>query len=521
MRNSKIILIVSGSILLTYFIVLFLSGSVTMADAYRGYEAMHQFNNEGAWNVLNYPSVTNPESSSYISWWAPGQWMIPWFLMSFGIQSFQTVQFLLIGISLMISLYGYYRLFKALKFSVIVNALSILCIVTNYTFYWQTLMYQGGELFLTALLPYFVLILIKISSFSILKRITVFTGIALLGLFLKNTFFILLICAGIFILFHQNQESLKNRLRFAWPLALTFLLIAIPFYVFHLSVNETPSSAIDLEGYFNIPNTYLGDLVYSFSSPIGIFTRFSFLSHRINGMLSDHLRFFNVLQLLPFAFMLWFYARSFRLRSEKYHAILIYFCLPFFAAFTIFYLQDKAVSYEMRHFAAIGFLFFPGIIQWAKESKYSKMAGTIILLLCIMDLGIYSQQVNNINEKHVFWNSLKVPAEDGEILSAIENWDGQHENGLILIEDYWQLSIGHWQNDKMVVAIDDDKVRIVSGMELDHPDYLKNINVLARKYDHILLVGRTESKVESTLKNMNWKQSISTQRFQIVSADLK
>ena len=235
MRNSKIILIVSGSILLTYFIVLFLSGSVTMADAYRGYEAMHQFNNEGAWNVLNYPSVTNPESSSYISWWAPGQWMIPWFLMSFGIQSFQTVQFLLIGISLMISLYGYYRLFKALKFSVIVNALSILCIVTNYTFYWQTLMYHGGELFLTALLPYFVLILIKISSFSILKRITVFAGIALLGLFLKNTFFILLICAGIFILFHQNQESLKNRLRFAWPLALTFLLIAIPFYVFHLS----------------------------------------------------------------------------------------------------------------------------------------------------------------------------------------------------------------------------------------------------------------------------------------------
>ncbi len=520
MGKSKIILILSGCILFTYLIVLFFSGSVTMADAHRGFEAMHQFNNEGAWNVLNYPSVESPVSSSYISWWAPGQWMIPSLLIALGIHSIQNIQFLLIGISVLLSIYGYYRLFNQLKFAKTVNALSILCIVSNYTFYWQTLMYHGGELFLTALLPYFVLILLQLSTFSIIKRVLVFGGIAILGLFLKNTFFILLICGGIFILFYRNGTTFKERLRYAWPIALTFSVIAIPFYMSHLSVNETPSSAIDLEGYFNIPNTFIGDIVYSFGSPIGIFTRYNFLSHQINGMLFNHLRFYNVLQLLPFAVMLLFYARSYRLRSEKYHALLIYFCLPFFTAFTIFYLQDKAVSYEMRHFAAVGFLFFPGIIQWAKESKYFKIVGMTILLLCLMDLGIYSQQVTNINEKHLFWNDLKVPIEDGKILSAIEQWDAKHHNGLILIEDYWQLSIGQWDNDKMVVAIDGDKARLVSGMELDNPVYLKDMNVLVRAYDHILLICRTESKVKPKLKNKNWEQMISTKRFQIISADL-
>lgn len=137
-----------------------------------------------------------------------------------------------------------------------------------------------------------------------------------------------------------------------------------------------------------------------------------------------------------------------------------------------------------------------------------------------MDLGIYSQQVTNINEKHVFWNDLKVPIEDGEILSAIEKWDAKHYNGLILIEDYWQLSIGQWDNDKMVVAIDGDKARLVSGMELDNPVYLKDMNVLVREYDHILLISRTESKVKPKLKNMKWELIISTKRFQITNADL-
>jgi len=520
MGKAKAILISIGIILCSYLLVLFFSGSVTMADAYRGYEAMHQFQNGGEWNTLNYPAITKTSYSTYISWWAPGHWMLPWLLISCGLQSMQTIQFLLIAISLTIAIYGYYRLFQELNFSRLINLLSILCIVTNATFYWQTLMYHGGELFFTAVLPYFVYFLIRLKKYSMLQKVIMFAGFALFGLFLKNTFFILLICAGAFILFYQDDKTLKDRLKSFWPLALTFFIISIPFYVFHLGISETPSTAVDMEGYFNIPNSYLGDFVYAFGSPINIFTRFSFLSHRINNVLFSDMRYFNFLHLIPLVLAGIFYIRSFKRRKEVYHALLIYVCLPFFAAFTIFYIQDKAVSYEMRHFAAIGFLFFPGILQWIKESKYVQLIGIVVLLLCIMDIGIYTQQVKAINENHVLWNELKVPKEDGVILSVIEKWDAQHVNGLILFEDYWQLSIGQSKNDKMVVAIDDNKVRVVSGMELDHPDYVPDINMLIQDYDYILLVGRIKPKVKLMLNDIQWKSSISTERFQLVSADL-
>jgi len=98
---------------------------------------------------------------------------------------------------------------------------------------------------------------------------------------------------------------------------------------------------------------------------------------------------------------------------------------------------------------------------------------------------------------------------------------GLQDNGLILIEDYWQLSIGQWENDKLVVAVNGNKVRVVSGMELDYPDYIEDVNTLIQEYDHLLLVGRIESKIKLKLPDLKWNPSISTERFQIVSADLK
>lgn len=521
MEKSRVILFASVTIILTYLVVLFFKGSVTMADVYRGYEAMHQFQNGGEWNVLHYPSIEYSEYNSYISWWAPAHWVIPWLLISCGIQSIQSVQFIIITAALLVSIIGYYRLFKSLNFSIGIVSLSILCIVTNYTFYWHSIMYHGGELFLLAILPYFVYFLLNIQSYTLIKRGVYFALFSVLGLFLKNTFFILLICAGIFLLINQENKSIKERLSFIWPLLLIFLATAIPFFILHLRLGETPSTAVDLEGYFGIPNTYIGDLTYSFGSPIGILTRFDFLAHGINAAFFDHLKYFNWFQLLPFAFMALFYIRSFKLKAEPYHAFLVYFCLPFFCAFTIFYIQDKAVSYEMRHFASVGFLFFPGIIQWLKEIKFSKNLMIVLLLLCAMDVGIYTQQVKNVNRKSEFWNDLKLPHEDVKILKAIQDWDKIHANSIILLEDYWQLSIGESQNDKMVVAIDETKMRVVSGMELDFPEYVQDIKKLIERYEYVLLVGRIDSDVKPALGYLKWNLSISTERFQIQSASLK
>ena len=76
-------------------------------------------------------------------------------------------------------------------------------------------------------------------------------------------------------------------------------------------------------------------------------------------------------------------------------------------------------------------------------------------------------------------------------------------------------------NDKLVVAIDDSAVRVVSGIELDYPDYIKDINNLVSHYDHILLVGRLDSKVKPLLSHHTWTLITTAKRFKILETNLK
>ena len=90
-------------------------GTITSGDSIRGIEMMYQYANGASWNTLNYPSVHHSIHSYYVSWWSPSQWFFPYLLYKLlKIESVQSIQFILITSTLLISVYGYYKLF--LKF---------------------------------------------------------------------------------------------------------------------------------------------------------------------------------------------------------------------------------------------------------------------------------------------------------------------------------------------------------------------------------------------------------------------
>ncbi len=482
--NTKTIGIASILLLVLYVFVLLTQGTSTFADVMRGYEMMFQFKDGADWNTLNYPSAANPEQSYFVAWWAPGQWMIPYFLFCVaGISSFQVVQALLIIICLLCSMYGYKKLFEKIGFTPLVIALTLLSIISNQLFYWHTLLFYGGDLFLLALLPYFALLLIHCGEKFTIGSCVLFFAATLLGLFFKNTFLIIAFSGIFFLFFAPKKIGLKQRINSVLPYMIGLLVLFLLLNKSYFSLGETPGSAIDTVGYNGVKNSFVGDIAYALGHPIGIFSRLTFI---VQKLLHN-----NLFQLLPLALTCWFFASYGKKGQRKYFDLLVWWAGPFSLFFMVMYLQDKAISYEMRHFAPFAFLFFPGIIDWILSSRFKKIGMACILCFCLADLVMGVMSFRKINATQSSWNDLKVDNKDHALLTAIASWDKQTAQGCLLMDTYWMPSIAVRKNDKWILKKRGNSYEVISGMELDHPKMLEQIPV--KKYAKLLLISSRDN----------------------------
>jgi hypothetical protein len=477
----------------TILILLALFGSTTFADSLRGYEVMEQYSSGGSWNHLQYPSVDTPYYDYYVAWWSPGQWVLPYFLkFIFHISSVQLIQFLMISSCLIAAIYGYFLLFKRLGFSITINLLSLICITTNQLFYWHSLMYYGGDLFLLALSPYFLIVLLQQKFHQSLRSTLLIFLVMSLGLFFKNTYLFYMLSTGIFLLFSSDKSTISIGIKRYLLLGFGVLTLLAVFYFVHVSKGQTPGTAIDHEGYNDVPNNWIGDLTYSLGSPVGIFSRISFV---IQKGLSSIGGIGNILQIFPFLLTL-FFLIDYQAEGRKgYRHLMLYFCLPFLLIFVPLYLSDRSISYEMRHFAPIAFVFTPGLIEWLFQRLKSTLVYVIILLISLFDIGLYVQSFRTIERSHVMWKDLKVERKDATLLKAIDQWDSSTKNGLLILEDYWMPSIAARNNDKYVLTMRKGNLTLVSGMELSQPDVLNLADKDLKKYTSLLLITRNNSKL--------------------------
>lgn len=509
-KHVKICFWISTILLLIYLTLLLLFGSTTFADALRGYEILFQYNELGLWNNLSYPADLSNDFHYFVSWWSPGQWLLPYlFIKITGIASFQTIQTIIIIPCLLLCVFGYTLLFKKLGFSSLTRWIAMLCIVSNQLFYWQTLMYYGGDLLLLALFPFFILLIIEEKKKTIWWYFS-FSTVLILGLLAKNTFVILIICALIFMLSRKGIKQTKLKFHIIVSAISTMLIVL--FYFLHLKWGETPGNAIDTEGYNGIPNDWFGDFFYSIGSPFGIFSRFTFIIQKIAGNIS----FINAFQIIPALISILFIVQLVKKPVSTYQQLILKFATPFLLVFCLMFLLNQAVSYEMRHFAPIVFLFFPGIIDWMIGFKWKKIMLFSIYLFCITDLMWFGYSLNKLESETTFWHSLKVSKSDAENLETIAKWDNENIHSLVLIEDYWALNIAVRKNKKLVLQKDSLGWKVSTGMELDHHDYC-NLNQTApfKGYNKILIVSsrKTNNQLQNAFVAMKPELILSTEAF--------
>jgi hypothetical protein len=500
LKWSKYYFWTSTVLLLTYWICILVFGTTTFADALRGFEVLNQYKTGVTWNSMQYPADLITDTVYFVSWWSPGQWLLPYFFVkTIGIDSIQLLQAIIIIPSTIISLVGYQMLFKKLGFEKHTRWLALFCITSNQLFYWQTLMYYGGDLIMLTVFPYFLIFLINNKHINY-RLFLSFVLLSIIGLIAKNTFVIVLLCAMLFVIFRKDGKR-KQNLRLNFIFVISCLIIIGAFYFLHLKWGETPGGAQDFEGYNGIPNNWIGDLAYSIGSPLGIFTRYTFFIQKIASSFS----FINLLQVIPVILMLWYLYYLTRKTISIYQQLIVWFCLPFIGAFCLMFILNQAVSYEMRHFAPVAFVFFPGFIDWMLQSSRKKVMTFSILAFCLMDLAWFGYSLNKIEHDSEFWYTYKVSKADAQNLNKISEWDSKNKNALILIEDYWALNIAARHNKKLVLQKDEKGWKVVSGMELDHPDYCELKFENLKNYNSVLIVSKKNNTehLEQAFKTLN------------------
>jgi hypothetical protein len=156
----------------TYKIVLFTVAAITVAmgilvwlippsifpDPSWGFQVMRSMQMGGAFNLISSP---NPDdisktTATFLSWWSPGQYLVPYFFKIIaGINSGHAVV-LTIVLGNLCGLTGFYFFFKKAGFTKIIVALSLAFIILQKAYWIPYDYYNGGEILLFAFEGWFL-----------------------------------------------------------------------------------------------------------------------------------------------------------------------------------------------------------------------------------------------------------------------------------------------------------------------------------------------------------------------------
>lgn len=494
--SGLLIFMIAFGVLLTLVSVPFFIGSYTLADSIRGFEILEQYKQGADFNTLNYTSVNEPLIRYSVSWWAPGQWLLPLAIQFLGISNYQHIQAISILLLLLLSFWAYWRLFRALGIESWIRSLSMLILVTSPLFYWQSLMFHGSDLLLLAFLPWFFLLLLRVKKKRTIWSYTSLILLGIIGVYLKTSFLILF-AGGTLFLFFGGQHTLKERIKSNYFYFIAALAVLI-FTKTILLQGETPGSAVDHEGWFGVPNTISGDLLHAFASPLGSISN---LSSIIQAQSALHgVSILQVLGLAVLAVLSFWILIRVLLRNEDYGKLLLFVGYSFFVVMTVLYLSDRAVSYEMRHFAPLSFLFVPAILDTIQTFLGKTILLIISALLLFFNVHNYWFQASYLAEQATV-NGIKLSQEDTELANFIQRWDSNQSSSLCLVENVWSHSFFVRNNDKLVLK--GLEPQIVSGMELDSTTYLDDLaetSTLFDSYNEVLLI--TYENNETNLKSL-------------------
>jgi len=353
-------------------------------DAAHGFQVMHSMEMGGGFNRLVVPSQDDitKNTSQFLTWWSPGQYLVPYFFKSVVGSNTGHATALSVLLLALSGLAGFYAFFKKAGFTPVIAALSLVFIICQQAFITPYIFYNGGEVLLFGFEGWFLYgcLSIKKTGWQLLLFVLLSGW---LGFFCKSSFIWMyaagLLCIWLRLSAVNNKINIPNSFKTGMWLAVPAVISLACIYVFFLSRGENPA-AISAGFKFSWQ---------TFSFPLGspLISGFS-VDEVMHGLLFPAFTPFltpahTIIVLLLLAVgsvaMIAVIIRYVPKNDYRLFLMVFYIVSTFF--FSWVYLRQLNISYEGRHFRIIGILIIPGMIYLV--SKIKPVYRTVFGILCV------------------------------------------------------------------------------------------------------------------------------------------
>ncbi len=351
-----------------------------------GLSVWNEMLNGGPFNTLSIPAPNNiiENRTLFLTWWSPGQYMVPGVLssllgLSLGMASlWVTLAFSVLG------LVGWHFVFQQFEFDKLTIALSIFFIATSRLFTINFLNYTGGELLLFGSQPWTIWFYYKYRS----QPIKLFVGLLLLSLlcfFFKSAYTIgfaaLCGCAGLAFLgdFLQTRKILNPAFWVALAMGLCMLCYLALTQLGFVSLGTSPITSTSQP--FKIAWTSFETLTYPLTHWFSIAEIYPQLLLRMELSWWVH-GVYYFLMFLGFLGLVWVLLQT---RYTNARWIFIGFYGVYCGVFLLLYNKGAEISIEYRHTKVVAYLFLPFLLVALRRSQwYFKL---VFLTLIILNTG--------------------------------------------------------------------------------------------------------------------------------------
>jgi hypothetical protein len=333
------------------------------------------------------PADISQDQAIHITWWSPGQYMVPGVLTFLGIRLGTALTFAT-GLSLLGCLLGW---IQVAKYFLLSPRTTMLVVIFIATFRYSTLpfgIYNGGEVLLQGLAPWLILIGCKVPSMSLLRAAGLVCVVIWLAFFVKLTGLIV-VCAALFAGGLEALIRLRAITRGMVGSAIGALLAFVGLYLAWFSRGSTPASGTGWSFRF-------ADVFFAIAAPWGAglswgdmlttFLRRSTLNATVEGQLPTVFLFLLLVPVIPFLTVLVKGKQQWNDNAnlKRLSLITATFYIVCSVVMTGIILHGGDVSLEERHLRAGGTLILVAVLAVASRQPTKSLSRMAVGALCVL-----------------------------------------------------------------------------------------------------------------------------------------
>jgi len=468
---NKAILMVIGIIIITMGVMIFIHPPSIFPDASHGFQVMRSMQMGGKFNMLTAPDQDDisQNSSAFISWWSPGQYLVPYFFQSILKVNTGQASAITIIIFELSGLAGLYCFFRKIGFNSLISAVSLLFIACQVAFIIPFVFYNGGEILLFGFVGWFLYGCLAVDKPGIkLLAFVLLSG--WLGFICKSSFMWLysagLLCLWLRLSATNTKVNMRRLVINGIWIGIPAILSLVTIYVFYLSKGATPASAPT--GLKLTWQTFSFPLASPLLSGFSVDDLFNGLVFHTTGQVYNPCFIIAVLLLLAALSLILIAGIIQYVPNNNYRLFLLVFYTVSLLFFCGAYLRQLNISYEARHYRIIGLLIVPGTIYLFSTFKpiYQLFFGVACVGIAISSYAFFIKGYKfNVNVSARGNTGIAQEYIDQPSLNYLMQLDRQNSNAIFaFITPDIGLEISH----NRVITIDPPTL----GEQIDYEDFI-------------------------------------------------